>query len=162
MERGEGGEGRGWRGERMERGEGREGRGWGGERGEGRGERGMSSTKLSSVKCLSSHISTSPPHLSPSLTPSHQPSGRGTSSSLSNGNGMCCISPSFFQPGPWGGVGGREGGRSDEEEGGLLKVCRLTWIKAAECVSASFTVRSRLEANTLVGSWPHVVTRTRL
>ena len=61
MERGEDGEGRGWRGERMERGEGRR----------ERGERGMSSTKLSSVKCLSSHISTSPPHLSPPITSSH-------------------------------------------------------------------------------------------
>ena len=56
---------------------------------------------------------------------------------------------------------GRMGGVTGEE-GGLLKVCMLTWIRTAECVSASFTVRSRLEANTLVGSWPQVVTRTRL
>ena len=42
MERGEGGEGRGWRGKRMERGKNGEGRGWRGERmgrGERRGER---------------------------------------------------------------------------------------------------------------------------
>ena len=59
-----------------------------------------------------------------------------------------------------GRVGGVTGGKG---EGGVLKMYMLlTWIRTAECVSASFTVRSRLEANTLVGSWPQVVTRTRL
>ena len=146
------------------------------EGGEGRERGSLISTKLPNMQCLSSHVPTSPPHTSTSFSPSHLHIPHTLTPSHPHTHTPTFRYGYFFISVKWkryvlylsiilpavslvgcGRVGGVTGG-----EGGLLKVSMLTWIRTAECVSASFTVRSRLEANTLVGSWPHVVTRTRL